>query len=230
MPGQSAARRVPVTSKPNGRRSTAEVRRLLLDSARTLFASKGYASTTTREIAERAGVSETLLFRHFDSKQRLFDQAITRPFQEFTARYLAEWEAQPILAQPPERLIRNFVEGFYDLLTEHRELVRALVAAGVLEGGRDPVERVQSPFNHLLKQFEGVAAGEQDAWRYSFNPRVAVPVVVGMVMAVALMEDWLVPQRRGRPGRARLIDEIVGILVHGLTHPWDEPLGGGTLP
>lgn len=37
-----------------------------------MFARKGYQGTTTREIAEQAGVNEALLFRHFPSKENLY--------------------------------------------------------------------------------------------------------------------------------------------------------------
>ena len=37
-----------------------------------LFATKGFDALTTKEIADAAGVSEALLYRHFDSKQALF--------------------------------------------------------------------------------------------------------------------------------------------------------------
>jgi hypothetical protein len=41
-------------------------------SASGLFARKGYRETTTREIAERAGINEDLLSRHFPSKKKLY--------------------------------------------------------------------------------------------------------------------------------------------------------------
>ena len=37
-----------------------------------LFARKGFANTTTRELAEAAGVSEALIYKHFPSKQSLY--------------------------------------------------------------------------------------------------------------------------------------------------------------
>lgn len=40
----------------------------ILDAAAGLFAERGYAATTTRSIAERAGVNEVTLFRRFDNK------------------------------------------------------------------------------------------------------------------------------------------------------------------
>jgi AcrR family transcriptional regulator len=39
-----------------------------------LFARKGFAETTTRELAQAAGVSEPLLYKHFPSKEALYDE------------------------------------------------------------------------------------------------------------------------------------------------------------
>ena len=41
----------------------------ILEAAAELFAERGYAGTTTRALAERAGVNEVTVFRHFKSKQ-----------------------------------------------------------------------------------------------------------------------------------------------------------------
>jgi TetR/AcrR family transcriptional regulator, transcriptional repressor of aconitase len=53
-----------------------ERRKSIVDAALPLFARKGFAGTTTREIAEAAGVSEGLLFRHFPSKAALYQEII----------------------------------------------------------------------------------------------------------------------------------------------------------
>src|SRR5271156_12217 len=52
----------------------AEDRKLaIVAAALPLFARKGYAETTTKELARAAGVSEPLLYRHFPSKEALYD-------------------------------------------------------------------------------------------------------------------------------------------------------------
>src|SRR4029077_14872490 len=65
------------------RRKRGEVRQVLLDAARVLFARQDYRSTTTREIAETAGVAEHLIFRTFGSKAALFREALVVPFTTF---------------------------------------------------------------------------------------------------------------------------------------------------
>lgn len=54
------------------RLSATDRRQQILDVASGLFARKGYQGTTTREIAEEAGINEALLFRHFPSKENLY--------------------------------------------------------------------------------------------------------------------------------------------------------------
>ena len=50
-----------------------ETRARILAAAREIFERNGTRGTTTREVAERAGVNEATLFRHFGSKRALLD-------------------------------------------------------------------------------------------------------------------------------------------------------------
>ncbi|QTD40308.1 TetR/AcrR family transcriptional regulator [Sporosarcina sp. Te-1] len=51
-------------------------REKILSAALSLFGEKGYAGTSTREIAERAGVNHITLFRHFGNKENLFQESV----------------------------------------------------------------------------------------------------------------------------------------------------------
>jgi AcrR family transcriptional regulator len=63
----------------SGKLSAEERRTSIIRAVRHLFANKGFNGTTTRELAEAAGVSEALLFRHFPTKEALFE-AIKQSF------------------------------------------------------------------------------------------------------------------------------------------------------
>jgi AcrR family transcriptional regulator len=52
----------------------------IIDVALTLFAEKGFAATKTHEIAEAAGISETLIFQHFKTKDNLIRTAMAALF------------------------------------------------------------------------------------------------------------------------------------------------------
>src|SRR5216683_128706 len=51
-------------------------RRGIVEAAVPLFARKGFAGTTTKEIAEAARVSEALVFKHFPSKAALYEEIL----------------------------------------------------------------------------------------------------------------------------------------------------------
>lgn len=53
-----------------------EMRDKILRAASELYAETGFRGTTTRQIAQRAGVNEVTLFRHFGSKHALLHEAI----------------------------------------------------------------------------------------------------------------------------------------------------------
>jgi len=54
------------------RLSSTDRRQQIVETATGLFARQGYEGTTTRSIAEQAGINEALLFRHFPSKENLY--------------------------------------------------------------------------------------------------------------------------------------------------------------
>jgi AcrR family transcriptional regulator len=58
--------------KATARLSSEERRAAIIKAVRRAFADKGFHGTTTRELADAAGVSEALLFKHFPNKEALF--------------------------------------------------------------------------------------------------------------------------------------------------------------
>lgn len=66
----------------------------LLDAALEAFSENGFQGTSTRNIAERAGVHHPLITYHFRNKEELWRAAANRIFTEFNAALLAASEAQ----------------------------------------------------------------------------------------------------------------------------------------
>src|SRR3970040_199385 len=58
------------------RLSGEERRQQIVDAAVDLFSRKGFRGTTTREIAEVAGISEAMIFKHFATKRELYSAII----------------------------------------------------------------------------------------------------------------------------------------------------------
>jgi AcrR family transcriptional regulator len=68
----------------------AERKRQLLAHAKQLFVTHGYQDTTTEKIAEAAGVTEPVLYRHFDSKKALFLEVLREVRQATLERWHAD--------------------------------------------------------------------------------------------------------------------------------------------
>ena len=88
------------------RLSQEERRRQIINVAIAHFASKGFKGATTRAIASAAGVSEAIIFRHFATKEDLYDAIIN-----FTVdRRLKVWEQEdnPNRTDDLETLLHQF--------------------------------------------------------------------------------------------------------------------------
>jgi AcrR family transcriptional regulator len=67
---------------PTTRLRADDRRRQIVDIAARLFSNKGFSGTTTKEIAENAGVSEAIIFRHFPTKETLYSAIIEDKTQQ----------------------------------------------------------------------------------------------------------------------------------------------------
>ena len=69
-------------------------KRKLLDAALEAFSENGFKGTSTRDIAERAGVHHPLITYHFKNKEELWRAAADRIFTEFNAALASAAQAQ----------------------------------------------------------------------------------------------------------------------------------------
>lgn len=83
-----------MTKQATRRRLTAEARKSsILKAARRAFTETGDMNgTTIRVIADRAGISEGVIYRHFESKDQLFFEAVVEPLREAVDKLVAAAE------------------------------------------------------------------------------------------------------------------------------------------
>lgn len=70
--------------------SEAQTRTRILESAQKLFASQGFDGTTTRDLAQAAGVAEGTLFRHFPNKKSILVEVATTGWVDILTDLLTE--------------------------------------------------------------------------------------------------------------------------------------------
>ncbi|HTK66083.1 MAG TPA: helix-turn-helix domain-containing protein [Pseudonocardia sp.] len=210
VPESSAGGAAAVPPKRRRRRSSAAVRELITGAARDLFAKRGYAATTTRDVALEAGVDEATIYRHFGSKAKLFETAVGEPYRRFMADYMGSWTEDTLGPKTGEEVVAEFAVGLYEALSANRDLILAYILA----------EKFEAPELNLSGGGEGVVSRElraMDEWsrrtceRLDFHD-VDDPVTLrcsfAMVMGLVLHDELLFEQGAKHPSKARVLREL----------------------
>jgi len=91
-----------------------ETRRRLLDAASEIFADKGFANTTVREICHRAGANIAAVNYHFGDKQKLY-AAVFKDLHPTTAPWFDPQKLANLTAETRLReFIRQFMKHIFD--------------------------------------------------------------------------------------------------------------------
>ena len=196
-------------------------RQLLLHSARQIFAERGFKGTSTRDIADRAGVTEVMIFRHFGSKANLFQEAVVAPFATFMDSYISDYRAREHGRLSPEQEGRSLYTGLFEVLSSEREVLLALMAARQYDRLPDAAAaQVNEAFDQVLTLLEEVVATEAQERGFSgFDLPATVRVMFSMVLAAALHGDWIGVDRT--VGQEQLLDAMTTLTVRGLQVPED---------
>lgn len=136
-------------------------REQLLAAAVRLFAQKGYAATTVRDILRAAGVTAPVLYYHFGSKEGLF-RALA---EEGMRRFRAAHESALAAGGSATEMIRRLCLGHAAVRREYADL--SWVVEAILSGPPEAAPRVDframagdsvARFEALVRQ--GIEAGE----------------------------------------------------------------------
>jgi AcrR family transcriptional regulator len=190
------------------RRQRGESRRLLLEAARDVFNRKGYSSASTREIADRAGVSETLIFRHFRSKAGLFREAMVQPFVAAIDERIALGRERPHATPLTYEDTLAFVGSLYDVFRQHRALAAMVFAADALVESEIAETGTIDLVRDAIDRFVAYASDEASVGGKTLPPAahdLAIRGHMAMVAGVATFGSWYVGKRKSRKA---VVDEL----------------------
>jgi len=119
-------------------RDSEATKKAILDAAEDVFFEQGFAKVSTAEIAEKAGVTKSLIHHHFGSKDALWTQVKMRRFASYHDRQMAALRDRPADAY----LLKHSIELYFRFLMENPDVVRML-AWMALERDRSTPEQFQ---------------------------------------------------------------------------------------
>lgn len=150
----------------------------VLSAATELYAERGPAATSIRDVAERAGVNHGLVFRHFGAKDALVAAVLNHLATESEAAMADPTDADPRLRRHRIVLARCLLDGYpVDRLQERFPVVNRLIEQAPA-AGRDPATlaldvahavafrlgwELFAPFLRAAAGLSGLSATELDA-------------------------------------------------------------------
>lgn len=144
----------PIPRKRDGEATRQKLLRAALD----LYTTVGYRGTTTPAIAERAGVAEGTIYRHFTSKEHLLNE-VYRGAQKWATGVVREIEEQEKGARASERLQR-VARRFLEAADRDPAALRMLLFPAIEKGLDDRSRESAREFREALQQI--VASGKSD--------------------------------------------------------------------
>jgi AcrR family transcriptional regulator len=173
-----------------------------MDATRDLVVAKGWSSTSSRAIAERAGVNQALINFHFGGKAGLFRATLDRCVDEIEADF-GPWMAASSLAAYIDKSVESIPRV-------RRNKNFQFLFAAMLEGAHDAeikkavIHQVRAFRTGLREFLEGQGLSEEDVGRYA------------SIMAAAmdgLMIHFMLDPSTDAEGALRAFEEMVALAV-----------------
>lgn len=191
--------------------SETETQARILKAAQKLFANRGYAKTTTRDLAHASGIAEGTLFRHFENKKAILVEVVTQGWVELLTDLLTELSemgSYKAIAQVMKRRMLNF--------HSNADMLRVCF----MEAQFHPElrDRIQA---EIIEKMMGVAeaffqtAMDRGIYR-PMNPRTVAKVFLGMFMVSGFSQDTLMPGETSPAQVKEMAEEIAEIFLNGV--------------
>ena len=196
------------------KRLSAPVRReQIVATALDLFARRGFEGTTTRAVADAAGISEALLFRFFPAKESLYDAIIHRKIDERRSDIFPEEAAR----RGDDRAVFTYLAGgLFGRMQSDPPFTRLLLFSGLERHSLAASfyrMRIQIHLGYLETYIRRRIA--EKAFR-RVDPAAAARVFFGSICNYALMMELFRVERRSRI-KDTFVETVVNMTLHGLT-------------
>ncbi len=197
---------------PPAHHRDANIRERLFDVALGLFASRGYAATSVREIVNGAGVSKPVLYYHFGSKEGLYLE-IMRRLEGTVHETLHGLGTRRGSARSR---IRRLALGIWDVFSKNTAAVRFLNAVFWGPPQETPAFDVASLHEPLIAAFGALV--EDGVVGREFRREAAADLSFALLGALSFAMDFHLAHPDRSPGRGGLV-RVLDLLLSGAGAP-----------
>lgn len=188
-----------------------DIKERLLESTLRLISEKGYLGATTREIAKVAGVTELTLFRHFGSKEKLFEDVLKR--YTFLPKLR---EILPGLKRLPyEKALKVLGAKFFETLKERKSLIRIMLS----EINIYP-EKIRAVYSDLTDELIRTLAGyikslQKRKVLRQFSSQMVARAFLGVIFSYFLSVEIIEGRDIDKSEMGRMVKEFTNMFVKG---------------
>jgi TetR/AcrR family transcriptional regulator len=196
-----------MSSAPRPRLSREARQEQIVAAAREEFLTRGFAGARTNEVARAADVNIALVYKHFRSKEELFDVAVVAPLRSALEAVIAEMRTLPPdpLGAAQYASMLGFVRALLDFFTQ------SVPGLGVvLFGDRGPAtEFYVEHIRPLIEASIEVGEVNRERWPHAdYDIETAVQVAFGMAFWFAI-DQSMCGTSADLDERARALTDIV---------------------
>jgi AcrR family transcriptional regulator len=183
----------------------------ILKAAQRLFARRGYGGTTTRDLAQAAGVAEGTLFRHFESKKAILVRVATDGWVELLTDLLTE-----LSEMANYKAIGQVMQHRMNNLPHNTDLMRVCF----MEAQFHPELREQVQGEVVTKMLDVTEAFFQTAidrgiYR-KMDPRVVARIFLGMFAIAGFSQSTLGEETDSPQAMRELAEGLADIFLNGV--------------
>lgn len=196
---------MPGKKKQTGSETDGVVRQRLLAGATELFARKGYASTTVREIVQAAGVTKPVLYYYFPNKEGIYLELMRGAWERFDTLFSS---ARKESGGAREKVL-HLSDQVFGLFLDHIEVARVgySIYYGPPQGA--PFFDLDAFHFKLHEVIKGlVEEGIQKKEFRNENVQEMAWAIIGAVHVAIEIELWHPELGMGRRGLGRVLNLI----------------------
>ena len=184
-------------------------RQAVMEAAYELFLEQGYAATSMRQIADRAGLALGGIYNHFAGKEAIFSELILdrHPYRQIL----------PIMlntpADDPESFVRTAAQTMVEELGKRPDFIKLMMIELVEFNGRNMpniIERVLPQVLPLIQRF-----GQQKNLLREIPPFVFFRAFLGLFFSYYITELMITGTPLAK-SQGNALDHFVEIFLHGV--------------
>lgn len=195
-----------------------EKQRKILEAAIDTFSEKGYAGSSTSEIAKKAGVAEGTIFRHYKTKKDLLLSIVTPTIARFAAPFFIKTFTKEVFENEYEHyedFLRVIAKNRLEFVRKHFPILKIFIQEIAFHDElREPFQQLFT--EHVYQKFKKIIEHFQEKGEI-----IDLPPETIMRMSASSIIGYILPRFLLFPGKEwdddKEIDQLVEFILYGLS-------------